>query len=66
MIRRPDDVSALYIFCVYVHMALTPFPVHRRPPEPNPLHTPCGCHKWMASVNVFYFCTYFQFNVRPL
>jgi len=27
------DVSGLYIFCVDVHMALIPPPVHRRPSE---------------------------------
>jgi len=29
--------SVGYKFSVDVHMALTPPPVHRRPPEPDPL-----------------------------
>src|SRR6218665_615911 len=46
MRRRQDDVSGLiFIFCVDVHMRLTPSP---SPPEPDPLTPLCGRHKWMA------------------
>jgi len=37
------------IFCIDVHIALTPSPVCRRSPEPD-LPPPCGRHKWMALV----------------
>ena len=34
--------------CGRPHGAGPPFPVHMRPPEPDPLPPPCGRHKWMA------------------
>jgi len=43
MRRRQDGVTGLIlILCVDVHMGLTPFPVHMRPPKPDALLPPCG------------------------
>src|SRR6218665_3809835 len=43
--------SNLNIFCVDVHMELTPpSPVRMRPPEPGLPSPPCGRHKWMAPI----------------
>ena len=37
MRRKQDDVSGLQFFCVGGHMELTPFPIHKQSPEPDPL-----------------------------
>ena len=50
--RRPDDVSGLYIFCVDIHMALTPLPPVGVHLSLTPLPPPCGRHKWMASKHI--------------
>ena len=40
--------SNFNFLCGRPHGAGPPPPVHMRPPEPDPLPTPCGRHKWMA------------------
>jgi len=40
--------ALILIFCVDVHMELTPSPVHMRPPKASPAPPLCGRHKWMA------------------